>query len=118
MQVPRPRSFNKYMDIVRYLSRCGFASVGKTVVLLGIVACLYQLYRRWKRKRAIKKLAGKIVLITGASSGLGEGTYGFNCLVQQFTAFSSAVQGVSQCGCQADTSITEYTATGEAQVST
>jgi NADPH:quinone reductase-like Zn-dependent oxidoreductase len=57
----------------RHLFRYDFASIGKAVVLLGIVTCFYQLYRRWKRMRAIKKLAGKVILITGASSGLGEG---------------------------------------------
>lgn len=100
--VPRPRrliNLNKYMDIVRYLSRCDFASVGKAVVLLGIVTCFYQLYSKWKRKRAIKKLAGKVVLITGASSGLGEGSilkiaFCSDLPVPPFTALSRAFHSV------------------------
>lgn len=47
---------------------------GKTLLLLGIGACVYQLYYRWRSKHLIStKFRGQVVLITGASSGLGEG---------------------------------------------
>ena len=49
-------------------------SVGKALLVLGLAVCVYQAWRKWYIKRLIaKKLRGKVVLITGASSGLGEG---------------------------------------------
>ena len=49
-------------------------SLGKALLLVGLAVATYQLYRRWRERRALNRLAGKVVLVTGASSGLGEGT--------------------------------------------
>lgn len=51
-------------------------NVGRVLLVIGIAVCAYQAYRRWRLRRALSRLAGKVVLITGASSGLGEGECG------------------------------------------
>ena len=51
----------------------GVKTVGQLLVIFVTVAAFYRAYRRWKTYRAIRRVAGKVVLITGASSGLGEG---------------------------------------------
>lgn len=48
-------------------------SVGKALLILGLAACVYQAWRKWRAGKQLSKLRGKVVLITGASSGLGEG---------------------------------------------
>jgi NADPH:quinone reductase-like Zn-dependent oxidoreductase len=47
--------------------------LGKTLLMVGVALAAYQAYKRWRRRRALSRLSGKVVLITGASSGLGEG---------------------------------------------
>lgn len=66
------------MDAACYVIRHSWAgkSVGKALLLVGLAVCVWQAYRRWRERRALRRLAGKVVLITGASSGLGEGVYG------------------------------------------
>jgi len=62
------------MDAACYVIRHSWAgkSVGKALLLVGLAVCVWQAYRRWRERRALRRLAGKVVLITGASSGLGE----------------------------------------------
>ena len=49
-------------------------NVGKFLALVTVVACIYQAWRKWYLKKIVlRRLRGKVVLITGASSGLGEG---------------------------------------------
>ena len=45
----------------------------KLLLVIGALAAAYKAYRKWKLNRAIRNLSGKVVLITGASSGIGEG---------------------------------------------
>ena len=45
----------------------------KVSLLLLSLAALYKAYKKWKLKRSLVSLRGKVILITGASSGLGEG---------------------------------------------
>lgn len=47
-------------------------TVGQFLVLLAGLTALYRTYRRWRTYKAVRKLAGKVILITGASGGLGE----------------------------------------------
>ncbi len=50
--------------------------VVRAVAVLGLALAAYRLAKRWWVRRLIaKRVAGKVVLITGASSGLGEGSY-------------------------------------------
>lgn len=50
-------------------------NLGRAFVVITLIVCVYQIWRRWREKRAIERnVRGKVVLITGASSGLGEGT--------------------------------------------
>ena len=50
------------------------ANLGRAFVVVTLAVCVYQVWRRWRERRAIqRKIRGKVVLITGASSGLGEG---------------------------------------------
>ena len=51
----------------------GLKTVGQFLVLLAGLTALYKTYRRWRTYKAVRKLAGKVILITGASGGLGEG---------------------------------------------
>ncbi|XP_003387672.1 PREDICTED: dehydrogenase/reductase SDR family member 7B-like [Amphimedon queenslandica] len=44
----------------------------KVTFLLLSLAGLYKVYKRWKLRQSLSSLSGKVVLITGASSGLGE----------------------------------------------
>jgi dehydrogenase/reductase SDR family protein 7B len=62
------------MEVVGEAVRHGWAGrgLGKALLMLGLVVAAYQAYKRWKRQRALSRLSGKVVLITGASSGLGE----------------------------------------------
>ncbi len=47
----------------------------RAVAVLGLALASYRLVRRWWMRRLMgQRVAGKVVLITGASSGLGEGT--------------------------------------------
>lgn len=57
----------------------GVKTFGQYVVLLIAVVAAYRAYKRWRTYKAIRKVAGKVVLVTGASSGLGEGTILFVC---------------------------------------
>ena len=51
-------------------------NLGRAFVVVTLALCVYQLWRRWRERRAIhRKVRGKVVLITGASSGLGEGMF-------------------------------------------
>lgn len=63
-------------DVLRGL--WGGRSLGRTLLLVGVVIAAYQAYKRWRRRRAIAQFRGKVVLITGASSGLGEGNEKLN----------------------------------------
>ncbi len=47
---------------------------GQLLLLLAALAGAYRAYKKWRTYRAVRRVAGKVVLITGASSGLGEGT--------------------------------------------
>ena len=50
-------------------------NLGRAFVVITLIVCVYQIWIRWREKRAIERnVRGKVVLITGASSGLGEGT--------------------------------------------
>lgn len=47
----------------------------RAVAVLGLVLALYKLFRKWRNRRLVReRVLGKVVLVTGASSGLGEGT--------------------------------------------
>lgn len=52
-----------------------FFLILKVTFLLLSLAGLYKVYKRWKLRQSLSSLSGKVVLITGASSGLGEGNY-------------------------------------------
>lgn len=61
-------------DLLQLRSLLSPRSAGKALLLVGLAVCAYQLWRRWYVKRLVsQKFRGKVVLITGASSGLGEG---------------------------------------------
>ena len=46
----------------------------RAVAVLGLVLALYKLFRKWQNRRLVReRVLGKVILITGASSGLGEG---------------------------------------------
>lgn len=64
-----------FSDLVHSLgSLLGGRSVGKALLVVGLAVCVYQVWRRWYVKRLVaSRFRGKVVLITGASSGLGEG---------------------------------------------
>ncbi len=52
----------------------------RAVAVLGLALASYRLVRRWWMRRLMgQRVAGKVVLITGASSGLGEGTSSACC---------------------------------------
>ncbi len=49
-------------------------NVGKFLLLVTLAVCFYQAWKKWRLRRVIhRRVRGKVVLITGASSGLGEG---------------------------------------------
>jgi dehydrogenase/reductase SDR family protein 7B len=62
------------MEVLSYVFRQMWTgrSLGKTLLMVGVALAAYQAYKRWRRRRALSRLSGKVVLITGASSGLGE----------------------------------------------
>ena len=61
----------------------GRGGVGKVLLLVGLAACIYQVWRRWRtRQLVLRRFKGKVVLITGASSGLGEGKQYLTSCVQ------------------------------------
>ena len=52
---------------------------GAIVAALAIVAVWAKIRRRQRMAAGLRALRGKVVLITGASSGLGEGDYAISC---------------------------------------
>lgn len=61
-----------FSDVLRSLM--AGRSVGKALLVVGLVVCIYQVWRKWYiRRQVVKRFRGKVILITGASSGLGEG---------------------------------------------
>ena len=66
------------MEVAKQLVRSVRAwrdNLGRAFVVITLIVCVYQIWMRWWEKRAIERnVRGKVVLITGASSGLGEGT--------------------------------------------
>ena len=51
----------------------GVRTVGQLLAATALIIVLVQAYRKWRTRKAVRNLAGRVVLITGASSGLGEG---------------------------------------------
>ena len=82
------------MDAAGYAVRHSWAgrSVGKALLVIGLAVAAYQVYKRWRQRRAQNRLAGKVVLITGASSGFGEGVYGCSRMVVWCMLVSSQTQ--------------------------
>jgi len=52
----------------------GDRGVAKLLLLFGLLVLCYRKYKSWKISRRYKSIEGKVILLTGASSGLGEGT--------------------------------------------
>ena len=93
--------------------------MGKTLLMVGVALAAYQAYKRWRRRRALSRLSGKVVLITGASSGLGEGEgKGDRDGVEVSLSPSSSCQAVSQCGCKGHPCIQEYAETPGSEIPT
>ena len=46
---------------------------GQLLLLVATLTAIYKAFRKWRLRRAIRRLSGKVILVTGASSGLGEG---------------------------------------------
>ena len=64
------------MEVVRQIASAARDNLGRAFVVVTLAVCVYQVWRRWRERRAIqRKIRGKVVLITGASSGLGEGIH-------------------------------------------
>ena len=53
-----------------------YRTIGQFLLFVCAAIGLYRGLKRWRIGRAIAKIPGKVVLVTGASSGLGEGTKG------------------------------------------
>ena len=67
------------MEVAKQLvssARAWRDNLGRAFVVITLIVCVYQIWIRWRERRAIERnIRGKVVLITGASSGLGEGTH-------------------------------------------
>lgn len=93
-------------------------SVGRALLVLGLAVCVYQAYRRWRMRRNLQRLAGKVVLITGASSGLGEGEEHSelsDCVLTVIACSTGST--LSFCGGQSHSCLTECPTAAENQVS-
>ena len=89
--VVSPQRIQSKMEVAKQLVssvRAWRDNLGRAFVLITLIVCVYQIWRRWREKRAIRcNVRGKVVLITGASSGLGEGIINLQfyvLLVNQF----------------------------------
>ena len=51
----------------------GDRGVAKLLLLCALLLFCYRKYRAWRISRRYKAIEGKVILLTGASSGLGEG---------------------------------------------
>ena len=51
----------------------GDRGVAKLLLLCAFLLFCYRKYRAWRISRRYKAIEGKVILLTGASSGLGEG---------------------------------------------
>ena len=52
----------------------GDRGVAKLLLLCGVLLFCYRKYKAWRIRRRYKAIEGKVILLTGASSGLGEGS--------------------------------------------
>ena len=80
--------------------------LGKALLVLGLAVVAYQAYKRWKQRRALSRLRGKVVLITGASSGLGEGELFVYLAASARLCQCSSRETVPWCGCKGHPGIT------------
>lgn len=94
--------------------------LGKTLLMVGVMVAAYQAYKRWRRRRALSRLSGKVVLITGASSGLGEGGKAIDTHAQLSSGFSlySSGTAVSWLRRKGHSSLPESAKTAGAQIPT
>ena len=88
---------------------------GQLLLLVATLTALYKAFRKWRLRRAIRRLSGKVILVTGASSGLGEGKKMW--LVIEIELLSSSFgSSISFCGCKGHLSWTKCTETTTNQI--
>lgn len=72
---------------------------GQLLLLVATLTAIYKAFRKWRLRRAIRRLSGKVILVTGASSGLGEGKKMWLVIEIELLSFSFS-SSISFCGCK------------------
>lgn len=109
------------MDVVKeiVLFARAWRGLSRAFLLITLAICAYQVWRRWRDRRAIhRKVRGKVVLITGASSGLGEGNNTLRCAKDYNNALYSIGQSVVLSRCKGHFGLTQPSSVREDQIPT